>query len=152
MFIEMLTRRQQELLANEIKSKYKMEVRPEQIIDLPLNKFECLSRLTSSNGKEFIIKGKVNHFDRFPLKLDFWSPENTVERVYFEEILNRTNIEDREIDLKCEIASHARNIKEKIFKIDPIGNLQLNEKLFASTNSTFMIRCQDIHLTLIRLN
>ena len=58
--VQMLTELQAKLIVKEIKLKYNIKVRVNQIHNIPLSKFECQSRLINSNGTEYSIKGKVS--------------------------------------------------------------------------------------------
>jgi WD40 repeat protein len=133
MFIETLSLKQALLIAKGIHLKYELKVKSNQIHKLPLFKFECKTLLK----KELIIKGSVNNFNRYPLKLEFNYPENSLERIQLEKNLNL----NKYLNFNCELASI--NVKKSTnkFKLNQ-QNFKLFDKLFGNLDSCYVTRNQ----------
>jgi len=132
MFIETLSLKQASLIAKGIHLKYKLKIKSNQIHKLPLFKFECKTILK----KELIIKGSVNNFNRYPLKLEFNYPKNSLERIQLKENLNL-----KYLNFNCELASINVKTSTNKFKLNE-QNLKLFDKLFGNLDSCYVTRNQ----------
>ena len=84
--VEMLTDEQKALFVEGIKLKYSIEVKPEQIQNLVLKNFECITQFKDEDISRFPLGlvGRANNLDRFPLRIDFKAREGTRERKILE--------------------------------------------------------------------
>ena len=82
----MLTDEQKALFVEAIKLKYSIEVKPEQIQNLVLKNFECITQFKDEVSSRFPLGlvGRANNLDRFPLRIDFRAREGTRERKILE--------------------------------------------------------------------
>jgi hypothetical protein len=112
-YVHMLTKHQAKLISQNIQSKYKIKINPDQIHNIPLASFKCESKLVNSKTDVYSFKGKVNNFERYPLKIEFWAPIYTKERLFIENKLKK--VDKKEINLTCKLASR-KKLKKKKFK------------------------------------
>ena len=84
-YIQMLTPAHRTVLAGAAQTKYHVEVNESQIVNLILQRFECVLGMYDENGDRFLLKGKVSDFRQFPLRMDFLAPPRSKERKLFVE-------------------------------------------------------------------
>jgi hypothetical protein len=85
-FIEMLTKKQRQMLLEAVKRKYSIDVEIDQIVSLVLSKFECSLPLRDGIRTR-LIKGEVEEFYSTPLRLSFPAPLDSIERKLFQKAL-----------------------------------------------------------------
>ena len=130
-YIEMMNDDQRHILATAARSKYRLSVADNQIVNLVLSSFECSLKLYDSVGKKHLIKGSVSTFRHFPLRIDFEAPINSAERLLFEQIVG---VNESLVDLKfnCEMSSTGKVIKTNtlIITSEQQQQIGLEENLF----------------------
>ena len=143
-YVDMLTSNQKKLLAKEIKSKYQFRIKTSQIKNLQLQQFECVAYFVGSNGNKFSIIGKVSNFFKYPLKLSFWLPANTKERIDFESSLKETLEQQSEIDFQCLLGTieTIKKVNHLIIDVNLFNQLNLIERIFGQLFSVYMTRTQ----------
>lgn len=143
-YVEMLTEQQRLTLLQSIKNKYQIDVSIDQIVNLGLSRFQCNLNLFSNNIKMVLI-GEVTEFQTFPLRMNFWAPVNSKERLAFQKRLLETESEEyADLILGCEIASNGKEMKTSRLTLSPnlLNRLDIPEKLFAAANTTYVTRDQ----------
>ena len=137
---EMLTKRDEEVLADEVKRAKGFSVNPAQFSDLDPNTIECSIELYDSREfKFYILKGKVFNFLRSPYKVEFKYPIGTKERTLFEEEIET----EPNLEFKCTVTAGAQIQKSNTFTITlQESNIRLSEKLFGPANESYVTREQ----------
>jgi hypothetical protein len=97
--INMLTRTYKEQLAKRLTNSYS-DIKPEQILDLKLTKFECKSGIYV-NSTWIDLTGQVTDFNSYPLRLNF--SLNDLDREFFKDFFAKNN--NDELILKCELTA-----------------------------------------------
>lgn len=139
-FVEMLNDDHIQLLAEKAKLFYTTDIAHNQILNLILSKFECSIVLFSLYSKTF-IKGRVNQFRVFPLRLDFLAPVGTKERQNF---IKRLLEDKSSISIHCEIASQGVELKTNTLKItaNQFDQINLVDKIFGPATESYVTREQ----------
>jgi len=82
---EMLTNRDKEVLADEVKRAKNFSVDPAQFSDIDSNTIECSIELyDQKEQKTVLLKGKVNDTNQSPYELEFKYPKSSKERLLSE--------------------------------------------------------------------
>ncbi|RNA44546.1 hypothetical protein BpHYR1_042725 [Brachionus plicatilis] len=139
-FVEMLNDDHIQLLAEKAKLFYTIDIAQNQILNLILSKFECSIVLFSLHSKTF-IKGRVNQFRVFPLRLDFLAPVGTKERQNF---IKRLLEDKSSISIHCEIASQGVELKTNTLKItaNQFDQINLVDTIFGPATESYVTREQ----------
>ncbi len=112
---EMLTNRDKEVLADEVKRAKGLAVHPSQFIDIDANLIECSIELYDLKEQKIVLlKGKVFNLKQSPYKVEFKYPINTKERLLFQEEIKTIPVK---IEFKCTITSGAQIQKSNTFSI-----------------------------------
>ena len=146
-YVEMLTIQQRQTILQSIANKYKINVSIDQVVNLGLSRFQCNLNLFS-NGIKMVLIGEVTEFQTFPLRMNFWAPINSKERLAFQQRLSDSETEEfADLILGCEIASYGKEMKTNKLSISPnlLNRLDIAEKLFGSANTTYVTRDQMIN-------
>jgi hypothetical protein len=139
---EMLTKRDKEELANEVKEAKGITVRTAQFLDIDANTIECNIELYDiKEQKILILKGKVFNMNQSPYKVDFKYPVGTKERLFFEQEIKE---EPLDLEFKCAITAGVSIQKSNTFTItvQESNNIRLSEKLFGPANESYVTRDQ----------
>jgi hypothetical protein len=142
LYFEMLTNRDREVLANEVKESRGYSVRPGQFYDIDSNTIECnIDLYDSIEQKVVILKGKVFNLNRSPYKVDFRYPAGSKERSLFEETISQ---DEYYLEFQCTITSGTETKKSNTFAItvQESNNIRLKEKLFGPANEAYVTRDQ----------
>ncbi len=142
LYFEMLTNRDREVLANEVKESRGYSVRPGQFYDIDSNTIECnIDLYDSIEEKIVILKGKVFNLNRSPYKVDFRYPAGSKERSLFEETINQ---DEYYLEFQCTITSGTETKKSNTFAItvQESNNIRLKEQLFGPANEAYVTRDQ----------
>ncbi len=100
----MLTEEQRILLSKIASEKYQLSINSTQIAHLILDNFECNFYL---GGKTSFIKGKVENFRKFPLRMEFDAPEGSPGREVF-----KTYVEQNKgLKFSCKLLSVSHTVK-----------------------------------------
>jgi hypothetical protein len=143
-YVEMLTKIQRQILLKTIKNKYQVDISIDQLVNLVLSRFQCKLNLFSSGIKMMLI-GEVTEFQTFPLRMNFWAPINSKERLAFQQRLLENDLEEHaDLHLGCEIASRGKELKTNklIISVNQLNQLDVTEKLFGPANTTHVTRDQ----------
>lgn len=140
--IEMLTNKQRSLFKDIVKRKYNIDVKQEQIVSLIPSKFECQT-IFYKDAEKILINGKVTQLTRFPLKLSFFAPLKTKERMYFEERLKQEQ-DYLNLDITCEINSEGKAYRQNTLVItgQQMNQLGLVEDIFGKGSEVYVTRNQ----------
>jgi hypothetical protein len=139
---EMLTNRDKEVLADEVKEAKGFAVRPAQFSDIDANTIECSIELYDLKEQKIVIlKGKVFNLKQSPYKVEFKYPSGTKERLLFQEEIKEEPIN---VEFKCTITSGAQIQKSNTFSItvQESNNIRLSDKLFGPANESYVTRDQ----------
>jgi hypothetical protein len=149
--VDMLTSQHKKLLKEVVKRKYNIEVSSSQIVNLIASKFDCSLNIldTDSNpsdSKVVFIKGNVNQYRTLPLRVDFWCPKHSRERLAFEKRLNMSLHDAQHLDFyfKCEIISNGHIVKQNQFQLDSrqLTELGIVDEIFGPADSAYVTRNQ----------
>ncbi|CAF1000973.1 unnamed protein product [Brachionus calyciflorus] len=125
----MLTNQHREMIKNEIKFQYNIDINEKQISHLIVDEFNCNLRIDCPNDysvNSVSIKGKAHNLRSFPLRIDFKMQDKKHKACFdniLENILNKTETDD-ELTFEC------------------IENTDLNDKLFGTASSVYVTRNQ----------
>jgi hypothetical protein len=139
---EMLTNRDKEVLADEVKAAKGITVRTAQFLDIDANTIECNIELYDlKEQKILILKGKVFNMNQSPYKVEFKYPVGTKDRLFFEQEIKE---EPLNLEFKCTITAGTQIQKSNTFTItlQESNNIRLSEKLFGPANESFVTRDQ----------
>jgi hypothetical protein len=139
---EMLTNRDKEVLADEVKRAKGFTVDPSQFSDIDPNTIECSIELYDLKDQKIVqLKGKVFGLRESPYELEFKYPIGTKERNLFEEEIKSDPVD---LKFKCSITAGAQLKKSNTFTItlQESNNIKLSEKLFGPANESFVTRDQ----------
>jgi hypothetical protein len=142
LYFEMLTNRDREVLADEVKESRGFTVRPAQFSDIDSNTIECTVELYDlKEEKTVILKGKVFNLNKSPYKVDFKYPVGSKERTLFEQTVNQRS---NDFEFQCTITSGTQIIKSNTFTItvQESNNIRLSDKLFGPANESYVTRDQ----------
>jgi hypothetical protein len=142
LYFEMLTNRDREVLADEVKESRGFTVRPAQFSDIDSNTIECTVELYDlKEEKTVILKGKVFNLNKSPYKVDFKYPVGSKERTLFEQTVNQRS---NDFEFQCAITSGTQIIKSNTFTItvQESNNIRLSDKLFGPANESYVTRDQ----------
>jgi hypothetical protein len=142
LYFEMLTNRDKEVLADEVKEAKNITVRTAQFSDIDSNIIKCTIKLYDFKEKKIVsLNGKVININQAPYKIDFEYPIGTKERLLFEEEIKE---EPLDLEFVCSITAGAQIEKSNTFTItlQESNNLKLSEKLFGPANESFVTRDQ----------
>jgi hypothetical protein len=136
----MLTEEQRKLLSKTASAKYQLNINSTQIAHLPLGNFEC--NYYFGTEKNF-IKGKVNDFNKFPLRMNFDAPEGSTER----EVLNNHFKEgntNTDLEFSCKLSAVSNTVKTNTLSISSseFQDMKIKEKLLGPATSTYVTREQ----------
>ena len=138
---EMLTNRDKEVLADEVKRAKGFIVHPSQFSDIDSNLIECSIELYDlKENKIHVLKGKVFNRNLAPYELEFKYPIGTKERLLFQEEVK----DSIKLNFKCLITAGAQTRKQNTFTItlQDNNNFRLTDKLFGPANESFVTRDQ----------
>ena len=132
-YIQMLTSTHRSVLASTARTKYRVEVTENQIVNLILSKFECFLVMFDDVGNKYLLKGKVSDFRHFPLRMNFYAPPRSTERKLFHEMLE----DPSDLEFMCNFASTGKLAKTNTLTISAQQQqlLGLREKLFGQASS-----------------
>jgi len=138
----MLTSEQRKILSKTASEKYNLDIAPSQIAHLVLDNFECHINF---GGKNDFIKGRVDHFRKFPLRMDFEAPKGSKEREVLKPYLQQHS---QDIKFKCRLSSVSHTVKINTLAISSSEYQQMGirEKLLGSASSKYVNREQLNHL------
>jgi len=142
LYFEMLTNRDREVLADEVKESRGFTVRPAQFSDIDSNTIECTVELYDlKEEKTVILKGKVFNLNKSPYKVDFKYTVGSKERTLFEQTVNQRS---NDFEFQCAITSGTQIIKSNTFTItvQESNNIRLSDKLFGPANESYVTRDQ----------
>jgi len=142
LYFEMLTNRDKEVLADEVKRAKGFAVDPSQFSDIDANVIKCSIKLLDiKESKTVLLNGKVVNVNQAPYNVDFEYPSGSKERSLFEE-----EIKEQPLDLEfvCSITAGAQVQKSNTFTISlqESNNIRLSEKLFGPANESYVTRDQ----------
>jgi hypothetical protein len=134
----MLTNDQKQILSKTASEKYHLDIKPSQIAHLILDNFECILDL----GEQYnYVKGRVENFRNFPLRMDFDLPMGSSERKSFTTYLQQHG---NEIDLSfnCQLSSVSHTVKINTLTItsSEYQQMAVREKLLGSASSVYVNR------------
>jgi hypothetical protein len=136
----MLTEGQIILLSKTASEKYQLDINSTQIAHLILDNFECNFYF---GGEKNFIKGKVEHFRKFPLRMDFDAPEGSSERevlkLYFQN--GSKNVDSK---FSCKLSSVSNTVKINTLSISSseFQEMRIEEKLLGNASSIYVNREQ----------
>jgi len=142
LYFEMLTNRDKEVLADEVKRAKGFAVHSSQFLDIDSNTIECSIELYDlKEQKIHLLKGKVFGLGQSPYKVDFKYPVGTKERLLFEEEIKEEPVN---LEFICSITAGAQIQKSNTFTItvQESNNIRLKEKLFGPANESYVTRDQ----------
>lgn len=112
----MLTPNHSKQLAELATAMYSVNVTQRQIVNMILTNFKCTTKLYDDSQKGYLIKGVVTSFNKFPLKMDFYAPVNSVERQLF--VKKPTNDEDTaDLQFECSLSAHGKMVSSNYLTI-----------------------------------
>jgi hypothetical protein len=133
----MLTVEQRILLSKIASEKYQLDINSTQIAHLILDNFECKFYYGEENN---FIKGKVEDFRSFPLRIKFnarkGSPGREVLKTYLQQ-----NI-DMEFSCKLSSVSHTVKINTLSISSSEFQEMGIKEKLLGPASSAYVTREQ----------
>jgi hypothetical protein len=134
----MLTEEQKIILSKTASAKYQLNINSAQIAHLVLDNFEC--NFGTGNN---LIKGKVEDFRKFPLRMDFDAPEGSTEREALKLQLQQSS---KNVDLKfsCKLSTVSNIVKINTLSISnsQFQELEIKEKLLGPASSAYISREQ----------
>jgi len=139
---EMLTSRDKEVLADEVKRAKGFSVDSSQFSDMDSNTIECFVELYDIGEQKIsILKGKAFNLKRSPYKVEFKYPVGSRERNLFDEELKDNPID---LEFKCTVTAGAQIQKSNTFTItlQESNNIKLVEKIFGPANESYVARDQ----------
>jgi len=142
LYFEMLTNRDREVLANEVKESRGFTVRSEQFFDIDSKSIECSIELYDDKEKKSVfLKGKVFNSNIVPYKADFRYTIGSKERKLFEQTVNQNS---NDFEFQCTITSGTLRQKSNTFTISvqESNNIRLSDKLFGPANESYVTRDQ----------
>jgi hypothetical protein len=142
LYFEMLTNRDREVLANEVKESRGFTVRSEQFFDIDSKSIECSIELYDSKEKKSVfLKGKVFNSNIAPYKVDFKYTIGSKDRLLFEQTVNQNS---NDFEFQCTITSGTLRQKSNTFTISvqESNNIKLSDKLFGPANESYVTRDQ----------
>jgi hypothetical protein len=136
----MLTEEQREMLAKSASEKYQLDIKSTQIVNLILDNFECNFYFGEESN---FIKGRVEDFRKFPLRMDFNAPEGSEERDALEMFLHQGN-KEQEFRFSCNLSSGSQTLQVNTLTIssNDFQHLGLKEKLLGTAVSAYVTREQ----------
>jgi microcystin-dependent protein len=152
-FVEMLTKEQQELFAQKVRSKYNILVKPEQIVRLIPERFSCnLEIFDNLQRKHIKLKGFSRNSREYPLRVDFFYSKFDEERMALEERIKMMQQDDGldEFSFDCEFETMGKKSKKNILKItlDQLNDLNLLDEIFGPNNeNVYLTRNQMTELS-----
>ena len=142
LYFEMLTQRDKEELADEVRRSKGFTVDSLQFSDIDSNAIECTIELVDQKNKKHFLVGKVLDKNQSPYELVFKYLKDSKERLLFEEEIKSSN----PIDLKfeCKITAGAYMQKSNTFTItlQESNRMRLSEKVFGPSNEVNVTRNQ----------
>jgi len=139
---EMLTNRDKELLADEVKRAKGFTVDKIQFSDIDTNTIECYVELYDIKEQKIsILKGKVFNLNKSPYEVEFKYPIGSRERKLFEDEIKE---EPLNLKFKCTATAGAQIKKSNTFTItlQESNDIKLSDKLFGSANESYVTRDQ----------
>ncbi len=139
---EMLTNRDKEVLADEVKRAKGFPVVTAQFSDMDSNTIECFVELYDIQEQKIsLLKGKVFNLNKPPYKVEFKYPIGSKERKLFEEEIKTEPID---LEFKCTVTAGAQIQKSNTFTItlQESNNIRLVDKLFGPANESYVSRDQ----------
>ncbi len=133
----MLTEEQRILLAKIASEKYQLDINSAQIAHLILDSFEC--KFYFGEGKNF-IKGTVDDFRNFPLRIKFHAPKGSQGREVVKTYLQQNN--DMEFSCKLSTVSHTVKINILSISSSEFQEMGIQEKLVGPASSVYVSREQ----------
>jgi hypothetical protein len=139
-FFQMLTEEQRKMLARSASEKYWLDINSTQISHLILDYFECNFYFGDEHN---FIKGEVENFRKFPLRMDFDVPVGSKERDVLEMFLHQGN-KQTQLKFSCKLASESHTIQIKTLTISSnnFQHLGIKEKLLGSAASAYVNMAQ----------
>jgi hypothetical protein len=141
MYANMLSNEQKNLFKHVAEKKYSINIDKNQVFDLTFSKFECsISVENRASHKYYVIRGKVDRFNVYPIRIEFHAPAGTDERSFFENKIRQDESSSGAVDLKlkCELSSNPAGSNLKyylILELETINRLDLIPKLFSSSSN-----------------
>ena len=131
--VNMLTKRQSEVLAQSAAETYGINVAARQVAHLVLARFEC-SITFFINRERILIKGMAREFHTYPLRVDFRVPVGTRERLMFDQAIQSEQLRD----IECTAASQGRQTVSRSLTLTAreVDSLGINEMLSRPPQST----------------
>ena len=155
LLIQFLTDSQKEVFKKSIKSKYRVDIETSQIQNLIPNDLKCTTKVLCSNGTYLTLYGEANHFERFPLRVEFDAPMGSEKIECFEHNM----IEYNELGVSCKIRKKSNavtfsiswkktNFLDKIFGIswNKTSKSNLLDNIFGNESEVYMTREQMVEL------
>jgi hypothetical protein len=138
----MLSSEQRKILSKTASEKYNLDIAPTQIAHLVLDNFECNLNF---GGKNDFIKGRVDNFRKFPLRMDFEAAKGSKERDILKSYLQQHS---QDLKFKCKLSSVSHTVKINTLAISSSEYQQMGirEKLLGSASSKYVNREQLNHL------
>jgi hypothetical protein len=133
----MLTEEQRILLAKIASEKYQLDINSAQIAHLILDSFEC--KFYFGEGNNF-IKGTVEDFRNFPLRIKFHAPKGSPGREVVKTYLQQNN--DMEFSCKLSTVSHTVKINTLSISSSKFQEMGIQEKLLGPASSVYVSREQ----------
>jgi hypothetical protein len=133
----MLTEEQRILLAKIASEKYQLDINSAQIAHLILDRFECKLNFGKENN---IIKGKVEDFRNFPLRIEFEAPKGSPGRKALKTALQ----ENLDLKFSCKLSTVSHTVKINTFSISSseFQEMGIQEKLLGPASSAYVSRKQ----------
>lgn len=133
-YVEMMTASQRKALATTARTKYRVEISENQVVNLILSRFQCTLLLYDDVGGKYILNGKVSDFRNFPLRMDFVAPRRSHERQLFTESMEGgESTADLQFDCKMESSGKLMRTNTLMISADQQLQIGLEEKLFGPT-------------------
>ena len=141
MYANMLSNEHKKSFKHVAEKKYSIDIDENQVFDLIFSKFECsISIENRASHKNYLIRGKVDRFNVYPIRIEFHAPADTDERSFFENKIRQEETSSGAVDLKlkCELSSNPAGSNLKyylILELETINRLDLIPKLFSSSSN-----------------
>jgi len=138
MQFQMLNGEQRKILSKTASEKYHLDIKPSQIAHLILDNFECSLDLGEKNN---YIKGRVENFRKFPLRMDFDLPKGSSERKVFMTYLQQHG-KNVDLSFKCRLSSVSHTVKINSLAISSseYQQMAIREKILGPASSAYVNR------------
>jgi hypothetical protein len=145
--VQTLTSHHRQLLAAVATEVHNVNVTQRQIAYLPLTTFECTTMLRDDTDKPHLLKGTINSFRPFPHIMEFYAPENSIERRLFTKALE--DDDNADLQFQCHLSAMGKLVATNTLTITGarLQQLGLEEEIFgpvgnSSANFVYVMRHQ----------